>query len=128
MPEILDGIITDLNKASSGLVVFSHELNIGRSVQSKGAATPVAVWITGLGKDAPTTDALSFTSVDAETLREDLLKTVFNLTRGHLSKNTSYNPAPEALEDPLTALQSNITCLLWKEFGTALNPKPAEED
>jgi hypothetical protein len=69
---------------------------------------------------------LSFTTEDPEGLRKDLLKTIFNLIRGHLSKAASYNPAPEALEDPKAALDSHITRLLWQEFGTLLNPKEEE--
>lgn len=126
LPEILDAITSDLNQASSGLIRFSHKLNIGRSIQATDAPTPVALWITGGGDSAPSTDALSFTIEDSEAMREDLLKTIFNLIRGHLSKAASYNPAPEALDDPKAALNSNITRLLWKEFGTLLNPKEPE--
>lgn len=126
--EILPGILTeitrDLNTASSGIVRFSHKLHIGRTIQTTAAPTPVALWITGSGDDAPSTDVLSFTTDDPETLRKDLLKTAFNLIRGHLSKTASYNPAPEAMDDPLAALESHITRLLWNEFGKTLNPEP----
>lgn len=122
LPEILGQITADLNNASSGLISFSHKLNIGRSIQATGAPTPVAVWITGGGEKSPSTDVLSFTTDSAGSLNSDLHKTIFNLIRGHLSKSASYNPAPEATEDPMTALQTNITRLLWKELGTRLNP------
>jgi hypothetical protein len=126
--EILPGLLTeitrDLNTASSGIVRFSHELHIGRTLQSTDTPTPVALWITGPGVDATSTDVLSFTTDDTETLSNDLLKTTFNLVRGHLSKTTSYNPAPEALDDPLRALESHITRLLWNEFSKTLSPKP----
>jgi hypothetical protein len=126
LPEILDAITSDLNQASSGLIRFSHKLNIGKSIQVTDAPTPVALWITGGGDSTPSTDVLSFTTEDPEGLRKDLLKTIFNLIRGHLSKAASYNPAPEALEDPKAALDSHITRLLWQEFGTLLNPKEEE--
>jgi hypothetical protein len=126
LPEILGVITSDLNNASSGLIRFSHKLNIGRSIQATDAPTPVALWITGGSDSTPSTDVLSFTSDNPETLRNDLLKTVFNLIRGHLSKAASYNPAPEALDDPMAALESHITRLLWQEFGTALNPREEE--
>lgn len=124
LPEILAKITRDLNTASSGIVRFSHDLHIGRTIQTTDAPTPVALWITGGGEDAPSTDVLSFTTDDPETLRGDLLKTAFNLIRGHLSKTASYNPAPEVLDDSLAALESHITRLLWKELGGSLNPKP----
>ncbi|MBC7979019.1 MAG: hypothetical protein H7Y36_00475 [Armatimonadetes bacterium] len=123
LPDILEKITIDLDSASSGLIKSSYKLNIGRSIQSTDAPTPVALWFTGPEDDSPSTDVLSFTSDNTETLREDLLKTIFNLTRGHLSKSTAYTPAPEALDDPYAALDSHITRLLWQEFGTLLNPK-----
>jgi hypothetical protein len=124
LPEIITKITRELNTASSGIIRFSHELHIGRTIQTTGAPTPVAIWITGSGEDAISTDVLSFTTDDPETLRNDLLKTAFNLIRGHLSKAASYNPAPEALDDPLAALESHITRLLWNEFGKTLRPEP----
>lgn len=123
LPEILTAITSDLNHVSSGLVSFSHKLNIGRSIQATDAPTPVALWITGGGDSEQSTDVLSFTTDDPETLRNELLKTTFNLIRGHLAKTASYNPAPEAIDDPMAALESHITRLLWQEFGTLLNPK-----
>lgn len=124
MPGILTEIIRDLNTASSGIVKFSHELHIGRTIQTTDAPTPVALWITGPGDDAISTDVLSFTTENKETLRNDLLKTAFNLVRAHLAKSASYNPAPESLNDPLAALESHITRLLWNEFGKTLSPEP----
>ncbi len=126
LPEIIESVTHDLNLSSSGLITFSHKLNIGKSIQTTDAPTPVALWITGPEKDSPSTDVLSFTTDDPETLKHDLLKTVFNLIRGHLSKFTAYNPAPETLEDPVAALNSHITRLLWQEFATLLNPKEPE--
>lgn len=126
LPDILQEISADLRNASSGLINFSEKLHIGKSIQTNDGPTPVAVWITGPEKGSPSTDVLSFTTNDPEKLRNDLLKTIFNLIRGHLSKSSSYTPAPEAFDDPLQALDSHITRLLWKEFATLLNP--AEEE
>ncbi|MDP4626321.1 MAG: hypothetical protein NWT08_14450 [Akkermansiaceae bacterium] len=123
LPEILGQITADLENASSGLLTFDNKLNIGRSIQDTDAPTPVAVWITGGGEGEISTDVLSFTSDDPQSLNNDLLKTVFNLIRGHLQKSASYNPAPEAIDDPLSALNSHITRLLWQEFGTVMNPE-----
>ena len=79
------------------------------------------------GEGTPSTDVLSFTTDDPEILNADLLKTIFNLIRAHLTKTASYNPAPEAVDDPMLALGSNITRLLWKEFGSLLNPVKQEQ-
>ncbi len=124
LPEIMEGITKELHISSSGLIQSKVELNIGESIRTNDAPTPVAVWITGKSKNSPSTDVLSFTSNNPETLRKELLKTLFNLIRGQLSKSTSYNPAPEAVDDPQIALSSNITRLLWNEFGNSLNPSP----
>lgn len=124
LPELLRDITRDLNTASSGIVKFSHELHIGRNMEITDSPTPVALWITGAGKNAPSTDVLSFTTDDPETLRHDILKTAFNLVRGSLMKSASYDPAPEAQNDPLAALESHITRLLWNEFGKTLSPEP----
>jgi|688.fasta_scaffold121433_3 hypothetical protein len=124
LPAIMVNMTRDLNTASSGIVRFSHQIHVGRTIQNTDTPTPVALWITGSSDNAPSTDVLSFTTDDTEALSNDLLKTTFNLVRGHLSKTTSYNPAPEALDDPLRALESHITRLLWNEFSKTLSPKP----
>lgn len=124
LPEILAQITSDLDNASSGIATFDHKLNIGRSIQTTDAPTPVAVWITGGSESEESTDVLSFTTDDPQSLNNDLLKTIFNLIRGHLQKSTSYIPAPEAVDDPLSALNSHITRLLWQEFATTMNPPP----
>ena len=126
LPEILEEICANLGNASSDLITFSNKLNIGRSIQDTDAPTPVAVWITGGAKDSPSTDVLSFTTDNPDSLRNDVLKTVFNLVRSHLSKSASYTPAPEITDEPFPALENHITRLLWREFGTLLNP-PVEE-
>jgi hypothetical protein len=127
LPEILGQLTADLDIASSGLIDFSYKLNIGRSIRTTDAPTPVAIWITGAGENPPSTDVLSFTTDNPEILNADLQKTIFNLIRAHLSKSASYNPAPEAVDDPMVAFGSNITRLLWKEFGSLLNPATQEQ-
>ncbi len=124
LPEIMEDITKEIQKSSSGLIQCKFELNIGETIRTNDAPTPVALWMTGKSKNSPSTDVLSFTSNNPEALRKELLKTVFNLIRGQLSKSTSYNPAPEAIDDPQIALSSNITRLLWNEFGKNLNPPP----
>lgn len=127
LPEIMESIIQELHLSSSGLIQCKVELNIGESIRANNAPTPVALWMTGKDKGSPSTDVFSFTSNDPESLRKDLLKIIFNLIRGHLSKSTSYTPAPEAVDDPQLALSSNITRLLWNEFGKNLNPPPKDQ-
>ncbi len=122
LPDIMENITQEVQRSSSGLIQCSVELNIGESIRVNDAPTPVALWLTSGDKRNPSTDVLSFTSNNPDTLRKDLLKTIFNLIRGQLAKSTSYNPAPEAVDDAEIALSSNITRLLWNEFGKTLNP------
>ena len=122
LPDIMENITQEIQRSSSGLIQCSVELNIGESIRVSDAPTPVALWLTSGDKRNPSTEALSFTSNNPVTLRKDLLKTIFNLIRGQLAKSTSYNPAPEAVDDAQIALSSNITRLLWNEFGKTLNP------
>lgn len=124
LPEIMNDISKEIHRSSSGLITCKAQINIGETIRATEAPTPVAVWMTGKDKKGPSTEALSFTSNNPDTLRKELLKTVFNLIRGQLSKSTSYNPAPEVIDDPQIALSSNITRLLWDEFGKNLNPPP----
>jgi hypothetical protein len=124
LPKIMESVTEELDRSSSGLIQCKVELNIGESIRATDAPTPVAVWMTGKEKKSPSTDVLSFTTNNPDNLHNELLKTLFNLIRGHLSETTSYNPAPEAIDDAKTALSSNITRLLWNEFGKKLNPAP----
>ena len=124
LPGIMESISKEIHRSSSGLIKCEIKINIGESIRDTEAPTPVAVWMSGKDKKSPSTDALSFTSNNPDALRKELLKTIFNLIRGQLSKTTSYNPAPEAVDDPQIALSSNITRLLWDEFGKNLNPPP----
>ncbi len=124
LPEIMESIIQEVHRSSSGLIQCKLELNIADYIPTNDAPAPIALWMTGKDKNSPSTDVLSFTSNNPDTLRKELLKTIFNLIRGQLSKSTSYNPAPEAVDDPQIALSSNITRLLWNEFGKTLNPPP----
>lgn len=126
LPEMMENITQELGHSSSGLIKFSFELNIGQSIRNTDAPTPVALWLTGTGKKNQSTDVLSFTTNHPETLANELQKTLFNLIRGHLAKSTSYNPVPEIEDDPKIALSSNITRLLWHEFGKSLNPAPKQ--
>lgn len=124
LPAIMKDVSQEIHRASSGLIKCEVELNIGESIRTTDAPTPVAVWMTGKNKKSPSTDVLSFTSSNSANLRKELVKTLFNLIRGQLSKSTSYNPAPEAVDDPQSALSTNITRLLWDELGKTLNPPP----
>jgi len=125
LPTIMETLTKRLAFAASGLVKFSYQTRISQSAQAAESATTVAVWMTEAQSKKPSTDVMSFTSKGSKPLTEQLNKTIFNLIRSHLLKTTSYNPAPEANVEPSLALESNITRLLWTEFGKSLQPAEA---
>lgn len=127
---ILDGIARDLEHASSGIVKIKPTITAGKTNTTAKGPTPVALWLAGPEKKSASTEVLSFTVSSPDTLRHDLLKTVFLLIRSHLGRATAYTP-PAGLadgEDPQDALNSRLTRLCWSEFATAMNlpPKKAE--
>lgn len=124
LPALLDSLLADLSKSSSGIIEFSYKLHIGERIQTISAPTPVAIWITGSEADNPSTDVLSFETSQPDKLRKELSETIFQLIRNQVSKHSSYNPAPEATDDIHYALNYHLTRLLWNEFGKILNPTP----
>jgi hypothetical protein len=124
LPSILDSLVADLAKSSSGIIEFSYKLNIGKGIQTIDSPTPIAIWITGSEADSPSTDVLSFTTDQPETLTKELSKTMFQLIRNKVSEHSSYNPAPEPADDIHFALNYHLTRLLWSEFGKTLNLAP----
>lgn len=123
---ILEGVARDLEAASSGIVKVTAAVTAGKTSTSAKGPTPVALWLAGPGKKPTSTEVLSFTVDSPDTLRQDILKTVFQLVRSQLGRDTAYTP-PAALadgEDPQSALGFRITRLCWSEFAAGLNLPP----
>lgn len=122
---ILEGVARDLEAASSGIVKVTAAVTTGKSTTAKGP-TPVAVWLAGPGKKPASTEVLSFTVDSPDALRLEILKTVFQLVRGQLSRDTAYTPIAALAdgEDPQGALSFRITRLCWSEFAAGLNLPP----
>ncbi len=119
---ILEGVARDLEAASSGILKVKATVTTGRTNTLKGPA-PVALSLAGAGKKQSATGTLSFTADSPDGLRAEILKTVFQLIRGQLSRTTAYTP-PAALsekEDPQSALNFRVTRLCWSEFAAGLN-------
>ena len=126
---VLDQVALDLSKASSGILNFSAKVSAGKSDLTANGPTPVALWLAGPSKDSASTEVLSFTVESKDKLRLDVLKTIFQLMRGHLNQTTSYT-TPAALandEDPLDALNYRFTRLCWHEFGESLRLPPEKD-
>lgn len=120
---ILESVARDLERASSGIVKVKTSVMIGKTSTANKGPIPVALWLTGSDSKKSSTEVLSFTVDSAETLRHDVLKTVFQLIGNHLGSSTAYTPPTELLdgEDPQEALNFRITRLCWSEFAAAMN-------
>ena len=119
---ILECVARDLEAASSGILKVKATVTTGRTSTLKGPV-PVALSLVGAGKKPSATGTLSFTADSPDGLRAEILKTVFQLIRGQLSRTTAYTP-PAALgekEDPQSALNFRVTRLCWSEFAAGLN-------
>lgn len=124
---VLEEIARELEKASSGVLKVTASVASGHDIPSTMGPAPVAIWLAGPASDSPSTEVLSFTIGPPESLHADVLKTLFQLIRGHIGRTASLSiPAAMADEaEPLGIMQSHITRLAWLELGTRLN-KPAE--
>ena len=127
----LASVAAEIERASSGIVKIKTSVAIGKSDASNQGAVPVALWLTGPDSKSSSTEVLSFKVNSTDTLRNDVLRTVYLLIRNHLSNNTAYtSPAELSVEDdPQAALSFGITRLCWSEFAASMNiplKKPAK--
>lgn len=127
---VLEAVARDLTRASSGIVKVKPVAIVGKTNSSGKSPSPVALWLAGPDKKASSTEVVSFTIQSPESLRHEVLKTVFSLIQSHLGRATAYTPPTSlaAAEDPLDALNFRVTRLCWSEFAAAMNQprkKPA---
>jgi hypothetical protein len=126
---VLEEVARELEHASSGIVTVKPSVAAGRDLPGK-TPSPIAIWLAGPDKKSPSTEVLSFTNQTPETLREEVLKTVFVLLRGQLERGPDFT-APAALaegEDPRDALEFRVTRRGWKEFADSLNAPPPKAE
>jgi hypothetical protein len=122
----LEGVARDLERASSGIVKIKTTVTAGKISSITQGPAPVAIWLAGPEKKSVSTEVRSFTTDSPDTLRDDILKTVFLLIQSHLGRATAYTP-PAGLaagESPQDALNFRVTRLCWSEFATTLNQPP----
>jgi hypothetical protein len=127
---VLESVARDLVRASSGVLTLKPVVTAGKTNSAKGAV-PVALWLSGSGKDAISTDVLSFTVASPDALRDEVTSTVFQLVRSYLAKSTTFTPPvpPVVGETMMEAMENRVTRLGWSTFGTWLNtPPPKKED
>lgn len=123
---ILEGVARDLERASAGIVKVKATVDIGKTSTATKSPPPVAIWLAGSQKRSSTTEVISFTAASPETLRQEILKNVFQLIRSNLGRTTAYTlPAGLAEgENPQDALTFRVTRLCWSEFAATLNLPP----
>jgi hypothetical protein len=119
----LEGVARDLEQASSGVVKVTAKVAAGKTNSANQGAVPVAIWLSGPDKTNVSTGVLSFTVNSPDSLRQDLLKTMFRTTCSYLSRSTTFTPPADLAdgENPQDALNFRVTRLCWREFATSLN-------
>ncbi|MGC4014621.1 MAG: hypothetical protein QM755_08925 [Luteolibacter sp.] len=126
---VLEEAAREIGTASEGVLSATVDIAVGKKLPNASGPAPVALWLSGSAKDAPATDAVSFTVENPANLRTQVLTTVYGLVGSQLKRKTAFAPLPElpSGEDPVEALNSRVTRLGWREMGALLNlaPKPA---
>lgn len=120
---VLKEISRDLEQATSGILKISSSVKAGNDIPESIGDAPVALWLSGPGAGAPSTEVLVSPSSPDELLRDQILKNLLQLIRSYLARTASISvpPAGDVDEDPLEAIQSRITRLGWLELGSRLN-------
>ncbi|QUE49563.1 hypothetical protein KBB96_11830 [Luteolibacter ambystomatis] len=123
---ILDDVAREIAVASKGILTVTVDIAVGKKMPNPTGPAPVALWISGAAKDAPATEALSFTVENPAHLRSQVFATVYGLVGGQLKRKTAYAPLSElpSGEDPVESLNCRITRLCWRELGAGLNLAP----
>ncbi len=121
---VLEEAAAEIGVASSGIVSVTAKVTAGKTSSARKGATPVALWLTGPEQGSASTEVLSFTAESPDRLREQILKTVYQLVRSQLVRTARRSaPAePAGTEQPADSLTHRVTRLDWSEFATTLQP------
>ncbi|WP_338287653.1 hypothetical protein [Luteolibacter sp. LG18] len=122
----LEAAAREIGAASEGILAVTVDIAVGKKSPNPTGPAPVALWLSGSAKEAPATDALSFTVDNPANLRKQVLSTIYSLVGGQLKRKTAYVALPELSEDenPADALHHRVTRLCWRELGAGLNLTP----
>lgn len=122
---ILDQAAKDIEKASSGILKVKTNITVGKGQTFNDKAPPIALWFSGGAKDAPATEALTFTAEEKLDLNAVTNQTLYNILRAYFSRSTLTPPAPAPANEPFQeSLEKRITRLTWDRLGSTLNPEP----
>lgn len=123
---VIEETARELERASAGILKVTASVTAGRGDLTASGPPPVALWLAGPEKNTRSTEVLSFTVDSAETLQQEVAKTVFGILRGYLARETPQTP-PRAIGDDepaLEALNSHISRRSWQDLGKLLNLSP----
>ena len=120
---VLRQAAADLQRASSGILAVTANVNAGPDIDIDDGPVPVAIWITGPEGSPHSTDVRSFTVATPETLEHDTHRTLYLLLQNHLRTAPDLKRPPTLPDegDPRSALSTHITRLQWHTFGKMLH-------
>lgn len=126
---VLEEVAAELDAVSSGYLKVRAELHLGKPSDKPESTLPIALWFTGEGEGALSTEVRAFMVASADALRIDLLRAVYLLIQQHLGQVTNLAPVSEPGEGEnwANALETRVTRLAWNQFGTALNLTPGQK-
>lgn len=120
---VLKEVAGVLELASSGIIKVKTDVTVGKANNTNNEPSPVALWISGTDRKSTSTEVMSITVDSPDTLRQQVMKTVYQLMGDHLGSNTAYTKPSKLThdEDLQAALNFHITRLCWSEFAAAMN-------
>jgi len=120
---VLEQAAKDIEQASSGLLKVKTNIAVGKGQALEQGATPVAMWFSGGGKDAPATEVLSFTATDADNLELLITQTLYSILRSYFTRSTLNSPTAAMEGERFSeTLEKRVTRLTWERLGSTLNP------
>lgn len=125
---VLEGVAREMENASSGILKINTRISAGADITGAARRPPIALWLSGSGDHARDTEVIAFTSRSPETLRGDVLKTLFQLVRSVTGRSVSLKvpDVDSSVDNPVEPFHSHITRLVWREFGSWANNPPVD--
>lgn len=119
-----------IERSAAGILKVSVDLATSRSEIAATGPSPVALWLSGPGKEFPTTEVISFTSTAGSDLESECARALHGMIRAYLIRNTTLETVPALGDDanPKDALATHLTRLAWRDLGVLLNRVPETEE
>jgi len=125
---ILEQIATSIGTCSSGVLHVTKKISTGSEDMIENGRSPVAMWISGAGSNAASTDVVSFfIPVGAsEGLSERIQTEIYRIIRHHIGQMDNFQPLPKPDDQysPDKLLEGYVTRMVWKYLGESLQKSP----